>query len=111
MTQIFAEGGEMIPVTVIQAGPVAVTQIKTVETDGYNAVQIGFEDQKEQRANKPQLGHFKKAGTAVKKYLTEFKPEEGESFALGQEITVADFEEGVKLDIVTKLRRRGDVVQ
>ena len=107
MTQIFAEGGEMIPVTVIQAGPVAVTQIKTVETDGYNAVQIGFEDQKEQRANKPQLGHFKKAGTAVKKYLTEFKPEEGESFALGQEITVADFEEGVKLDVTGTSKGKG----
>ena len=69
MTQIFAESGEVIPVTVIQAGPEVVTQIKTVETDGYNAVQVGFEDQKPQRVNKPMTGHFAKSGTAPKNYL------------------------------------------
>ena len=60
MTQIFSDAGEVVPVTVIEAGPAVVTQVKTVETDGYNAVQIGFEDMKEHRANKPMKGHFKK---------------------------------------------------
>ena len=75
MTQIFAEDGTVVPVTVIEAGPVAVTQIKTVETDGYDAVQVGFEDQKPQRVNKPLTGHFAKAGVETKKHLAEFKPD------------------------------------
>ena len=69
MTQIFDEDGNVIPVTVIEAGPEVVTQVKTVETDGYNAVQVGFEDQKPQRVNKPLTGHFEKAGVAPKKHL------------------------------------------
>ena len=75
MTQIFGETGEVIPVTVIEAGPVIVTQVKTIETDGYNAVQIGFEDTKPNRVNKPLTGHFKKAGVPVKKHLAEFTNE------------------------------------
>ena len=75
MTQIFDEEGNVIPVTVIEAGPEVVTQVKTVETDGYNAVQIGFEDQKPQRVNKPLTGHFAKAGVTTKKYLAEFRVE------------------------------------
>ena len=93
MTQIFTEHA-VVPVTVIEAGPMTVTQIKTVENDGYDAVQFGFVDAKPQRVNKPMTGHFEKAGAAPKKYLAEFKPEEGETFEVGQEITVADFEEG-----------------
>ena len=77
MTQIFEESGEVIPVTVIEAGPEVVTQIKTVETDGYNGIQVGFEDQKPQRVNKPMTGHFEKSGSAPKKYLTEFRNDEG----------------------------------
>ena len=73
MTQIFSESGEIIPVTVIEAGPAVVTQIKTVETDGYYGVQIGFEDKKETRVNKPEKGHFAKAGVSAKKHLAEFK--------------------------------------
>ncbi len=107
MTQIFSESGEMIPVTVIEAGPCAVTQIKTVETDGYNAAQIGFQDKKAGRIIKPEAGHFAKAGTAVKKYLTEIRLGEGESYELGQEITVADFEEGAKLDITGTSKGKG----
>ncbi len=107
MTQIFSDAGAVIPVTVIEAGPVVVTQIKTVETDGYNGVQIGFEDKKESRSNKPEKGHFAKAGVPVKKYLAEFRPEEGESFELGQVITAADFEEGVKLDITGTSKGKG----
>ena len=80
MTQIFTEAGEVIPVTVIEAGPETVTQIKTVETDGYDAVQIGFEDAKPQRINKPMTGHFAKNDITVKKHLAEFRPGEGETY-------------------------------
>ena len=107
MTQIFSDKGEMIPVTVIEAGPCAVTQIKTLETDGYNAVQIGFEDKKESRVNKPEAGHFAKAGVGVKKFLTEIRLAEGESYELGQTISVADFEEGAKLDITGTSKGKG----
>ena len=107
MTQIFSDNGEIIPVTVIQAGPVAVTQIKTVETDGYYGVQIGFEDKKESRTIKPEQGHFKKAGVPVKKYLAEFRPEEGDTYELGQVISVADFPEGTLLDITGTSKGKG----
>ncbi len=107
MTQIFSENGEIIPVTVIQAGPVAVTQLKTVEADGYYGVQIGYEDKKESRTIKPEKGHFAKSGVAVKKYLTEFRPAEDESFEIGQLITVADFEEGSKLDVTGTSKGKG----
>ena len=107
MTQIFAESGEVIPVTVIQAGPAVVTQIKTVETDGYNAVQVGFEDQKPQRVNKPLTGHFEKSGVSPKKYLAEFTVEDGETYELGQEITVADFEVGSKMDVIGTSKGKG----
>ena len=107
MTQIFVDHGVAVPVTVIEAGPAVVTQIKTVETDGYNAVQIGFEDQKEHRLNKPMLGHFAKAQVAPKKYLTEIRLAEGETYEAGQVITVADFEEGVKLDITGTSKGKG----
>ena len=107
MTQIFKESGEVVPVTVIEAGPEVVTQIKTVETDGYDAVQVGFEDQKPQRVNKPMTGHFQKSGAAPKKHLTEFRIEEGETYELGQVITVADFEEGKKLDITGVSKGKG----
>ena len=82
MTQIFSENGEIIPVTVIEAGPAVVTQIKTVETDGYYGVQIGFEDKKESRVIKPEKGHFAKAGVSAKKHLAEFRPEEGDAYEL-----------------------------
>ena len=98
MTQIFTEHA-VIPVTVVEAGPVTVTQIKTVENDGYDAVQFGFEDAKPQRVNKPMTGHFAKNDIAPKKHLAEFRPEEGEAYEIGQQITVADFEEGKKLDV------------
>ena len=107
MTQIFAETGEVIPVTVIEAGPEVVTQIKTVETDGYNAVQVVFEDQKAHRVNKPMAGHFEKAGVAPKKHVTEFRVEEGETYEVGQVITVADFEVGKKLDVTGTSKGKG----
>ena len=107
MTQIFSEAGEMIPVTVIEAGPVAVTQIKTVETDGYYGIQVGFEDQKECRTIKPERGHFAKAGVSAKKHLAEFRPEESDTYELGQLITVADFAEGSKLDVTGTSKGKG----
>jgi len=107
MTQIFTEDGVMIPVTVIEAIPNKVIQIKTVDTDGYNAVQIGFVDLKESRANKPTKGHFAKWGSPLKKYLSEVRLEEGESYEAGQEITVADFEEGRKLDVTGISKGKG----
>ena len=107
MTQIFSEAGEMIPVTVIEAGPCVVTQLKNEETDGYKAVQLGFEDQKEHRLTKPERGHFAKAGVACKKYLGEFRLSEDESYELGQTVSAADFEEGAKLDITGTSKGKG----
>ena len=107
MTQIFTDAGDVIPVTVVEAGPVAVTQIKTVETDGYDAVQVGYESAKPQRVNKPLTGHFKRAGVNVKKHLAEFAPEDGESYELGQVLTVSVFEEGKKLDVTGISKGKG----
>ena len=106
MTQIFTEHA-VIPVTVVEAGPVTVTQVKTIETDGYNAVQVVFEDQKPQRVNKPMTGHFAKNDIAPKKHLAEFRPEDGEAYEIGQQITVADFEEGKKLDVTGTSKGKG----
>lgn len=99
MTQIFGEGGKVIPVTVIMAGPCTVIQKKTVETDGYNAVQVGYGDVKEKNVNKPLKGHFAKADTANKKYLREFRLEDTESLNVGDEIKVDIFEAGEKVDV------------
>ncbi len=107
MTQIFDEEGVVIPVTVIEAGPQVVTQIKTVETDGYEAVQVAFGDTKPHRVNKPAKGHFEKAGVELKKHLMEFKPEEGAQYEVGQVMTAADFEEGVKVDVIGVSKGKG----
>ncbi|MEL7655484.1 MAG: 50S ribosomal protein L3 [Bacillota bacterium] len=107
MTQIFSETGEAIPVTVIEAGPAVVTQIKTVETDGYNAVQIGYGEVKEQRMNKPEKGHFAKWQAPLKKHLTEIRLEDGETYEPNQVITVADFEIGKKLDVTGVSKGKG----
>ena len=106
MTQIFTEHA-VIPVTVVEAGPVTVTQIKTVENDGSDAVQFGCEDAKPQRVNKPMTGHFAKNDIAPKKHLAEFRPEDGEAYEIGQQITVADFEEGKKLDVTGTSKGKG----
>lgn len=107
MTQIFNETGEVIPVTVIEAGPEVVTQIKTVETDGYNAVQIAFEDTKPHRVNKPMTGHFAKSGAPLKKHVAEFRTDDVAEYKLGQLITVADFEVGSKLDVTGTSKGKG----
>ena len=107
MTQIFAEDGTVVPVTVVEAGPETVLQVKTVETDGYNAVQVGFEDQKAHRVNKPMTGHFDKADVTPKKYIAEFRVEDGESYEVGQVITAADLEEGIKVDVTGTSKGKG----
>ena len=107
MTQIFDADGKVIPVTVIEAGPCSVTQIKTEEKEGYNAVQLGFADVQERKLNKPQLGHLKKAGDAVKKYLKEFRLEDCSSVNAGDVITVDTFAAGEKVDITGITKGRG----
>lgn len=107
MTQIFTEEGVVVPVTVIEAGPEVVTQVKTEETDGYNAVQVAYGDTKAHRVNKPMTGHFEKAGVEVKKHLAEFRLEEGETYELGQVITVEALEEGIKVDVTGVSKGKG----
>ena len=105
MTQIFNEAGELVPVTVLQAGPCVVTQVKTVENDGYDAVQVGFEDIREKLVNKPVKGMFDKAGVSYKRYVREFKLE-GE-YAVKDEIKVDVFEAGDKIDATAIAKGKG----
>ena len=98
MTQIFNEDGVLTPVTVLQAGPCVVTQVKTEENDGYSAVQVGFGDKKEKGINKPQKGHFDKAGVAPKRFVREFRFENAEEYTVGQEIKADIFAAGDKVD-------------
>ena len=107
MTQIFEENGTVIPVTVIEAGPCVVAQVKTVETDGYEAVQLGFVDMKEKKTNKPQKGHFEKSGGVAKKYLKEFRYVGCTECTVGQTITVDTFAEGEKVDVTGITKGRG----
>ena len=99
MTQIFGETGNLIPVTVVEAGPCVVIQKKTVENDGYSAIQVGFVDRKEKHVTKPEKGHFEKAGVAPKKYLKEFRLENADSFEVGAEIKADTFAAGDKVDV------------
>lgn len=107
MTQVFDADGVVTPVTVIQAGPMVVTQVKTVENDGYNAIQVGFGDVKEKKVNQPLKGHFNKANVACKKVLREFPVAEGETFEPGQEITVSIFEENDVIDVIGTSKGKG----
>ena len=99
MTQIFDEKGMIIPVTVIEAGPCVVAQVKTVETDGYNAVQLGFGDIKDKHINKPEAGHFAKAKLANKKHLREFRLDDVQNVKVGDEVKADTFEQGEKVDV------------
>ena len=123
MTQIFNENGVLTPVTVLQAGPCYVTQVKTVDNDGYSAVQVGFVDKKDKvitkdaagkkeikrshGVNKPLQGHFAKAGVSGKRYLKEFKFENAEEYTLGQEIKADIFEAGDKIDATGTSKGKG----
>ena len=107
MTQIFNEDGVLTPVTVLQAGPCVVTQVKTVENDGYSAIQVGFGDIREKLVNKPMKGHFAKAGVAPKRFVREFRLEDAESYAVGQEIKADVFAAGDKIDATAKSKGKG----
>ena len=107
MTQIFNEDGVLTPVTVLQAGPCVVTQVKTVENDGYSAVQVGFTDKREKLVNKAQKGHFNKAGVSYKRYVREFRFEDAESYALAQEIKADIFAAGDKIDATAISKGKG----
>ena len=99
MTQIFDEVGNVIPVTVVEAGPCAVTQVKTQQTDGYDAVQLGCEDAKEKHVTKPMAGHFKKAGTNPKKHLKEFRLDDISAYSVGDTVGADIFAQGEKVDV------------
>jgi large subunit ribosomal protein L3 len=107
MTQIIQEDGTVKPVTVLEAGPCFVTQVRTVERDGYQAVQIGFESTKSKHLTKGQLGHLKKAGLPELRYLRELKMRDDESYSPGQEISVDIFSPGERVDVVGKSKGRG----
>ncbi len=107
MTQIFDEKGNVIPVTLIEAGPCVVAQKKTVENDGYAAVQLAYEDAKEKHLTKAELGHFKKAGISPKKHLKEFRLDDTRPYEAGTVITVDTFAKGEKVDITGITKGRG----
>ena len=107
MTQIFNENGALVPVTVLQAGPCVVTQVKTAENDGYKAVQVGFVDKREKLVNKPQKGHFDKAGVSYKRYVREFKFEIAEEYSVKDEIKADIFAAGDKIDATAISKGKG----
>ena len=107
MTQLFDETGKIVPVTVVEAGPCVVVQKKTVENDGYEAVQVGFADMKEKNVNKPMKGHCEKAGVTAKRFLKEFKLEDAASMNVGDEIKADVFAEGEKVDITGTSKGHG----
>ena len=107
MTQIFDEKGNVIPVTLIEAGPCVVAQKKTAENDGYAAVQLAYEDAKEKHLTKAELGHFKKAGISPKKHLKEFRLEDTSAYEAGTVVTVDTFAQGEKVDITGITKGRG----
>jgi large subunit ribosomal protein L3 len=106
MTSIFDDNGKNIPCTVIEAGPCVVTQVRTEEVDGYNALQLGFDDKAEKRANKAELGHFKKAGSSTKKKVVEFRDFEGD-YKLGETVGVDVFVEGEFVDVSATSKGKG----
>ena len=107
MTQIFDEAGKVIPVTVIEAGPCVVTQKKTLEKDGYEAIQLGFEDVAERKLTKPEIGHLKKAGTELKRHLKEFRLDDCSKFEVGDEIRADLFQKGDQLDVTGISKGKG----
>jgi large subunit ribosomal protein L3 len=107
MTQIFDENGNVVPVTVVEAGPMTVVQVKTVESDGYNAIQVGFGEVKEKALNKPQKGHFEKAGVEAKRYIQEFRLDDVSEYTVGQVLTADLFEAGETIDVTGTSKGKG----
>lgn len=107
MTQIFAEDGKIIPVTVVEAAPSVIVQIKNEATDGYQAIQLGFDELRAKLTNKPQQGHFAKADVKPTRYLREFRVEDASQYSLGQEFTLDQFEVGEKIDVTGTSKGKG----
>ncbi len=107
MTQLFDENGSVIPVTLIEAGPCVVSQKKTVDKDGYDAIQLGFEDIDEKKLTKPQAGHFKKTGVKPKRYLKEFRLEDTSGYNVGDTVAIDIFSEGELVDVTGTSKGRG----
>lgn len=107
MTRVFDDEGKQLAVTVIEAGPCVVVQKKTVDTDGYEAIQVGFEDKKRSRTNSPMTGHFESRGISPKRHLREFRLEAGEQYEVGQELRVGTFKKGQVVDIIGTSKGKG----
>ena len=107
MTQIFSADGKVIPVTVVEAGPCPVVQIKTCDHDGYQAIKLGFDEVKEAALNKPEAGQFKKAGVACQRVLKEFRVSDISSYEVGKSVTVDAFKDGDKIDVVGQTKGHG----
>ena len=107
MTQVFDENNRMVPVTVVQAGPCVVTQVRSADTDGYSAVQLGFGAVDPRRVNKPESGHYAKAGVTPRRTLVELRTDDASEYTLGQEITVEVFEAGERVDVTATSKGKG----
>jgi large subunit ribosomal protein L3 len=107
MTQVFDDEGRMVPVTVVQAGPCVVTKVRTSESDGYPAVQLGYGQIDPRKVNKPRTGHFEKAGVTPRRYLVELRTDDASEYDLGQEITVEVFEAGARIDVTGTSKGKG----
>ncbi|MEE0776557.1 MAG: 50S ribosomal protein L3 [Bacillota bacterium] len=107
MTQIFAEDGKIVPVTVVEAAPSVIVQIKNEATDGYQAIQLGFDELRAKQTNKPQQGHFAKADVKPTRYLREFRVADATQYSLGQEFTLEQFEVGEKVDVTGTSKGKG----
>ncbi|QXJ23677.1 50S ribosomal protein L3 [Actinomadura graeca] len=107
MTQVFDDEGRIVPVTVVQAGPCVVTQLRSQEKDGYTAVQIGYGQIDPRKVNKPRTGHFEKAGVTPRRYLVELRTDDTTEFELGQEITASVFEAGQRIDVTGTSKGKG----
>jgi large subunit ribosomal protein L3 len=107
MTQVFDENNRIVPVTVVKAGPCVVTQVRTPDTDGYNAVQLAFGALDPRKANKPKQGHFRKAGVPARRYLRELRTADASEYTIGQEVTADTFEAGAKVDVTGVSKGKG----
>jgi large subunit ribosomal protein L3 len=107
MTQVFDDEGRIVPVTVVQAGPCVVTRVRTPESDGYSAVQLGYGQIDPRKVNKPMTGHFEKAGVTPRRHLVELRTDDAAEYELGQEITVEVFEAGQRIDVTGRSKGKG----
>ncbi|GAB4069390.1 50S ribosomal protein L3 [Angustibacter speluncae] len=107
MTQVWDEAGRLVPVTVVEAGPCVVTQVRTADVDGYSAVQIAFGAIDPRKVNKPLTGHFEKAGVTPRRHLVEIRTADADGYALGQELTAATFETGQVVDVIGTTKGKG----